>query len=64
MTRKQALLAAVGEVLEQAKTLESWMDDTAYPRQSRASWSEAVTLLEREYRHQVPHTLYSVESRK
>jgi len=45
MTRKQALLAAIRDLLEEAKTLEAWMDDTAYPRRSRASWDESLSRL-------------------
>jgi signal recognition particle subunit SEC65 len=63
MTRKQVLLAAIGDVLEEAATLTSWMDDTAYPRQSRRSWDDAIDRLKREYSREVPQTLRSVESK-
>jgi anti-sigma-K factor RskA len=64
MTRKQALLAAIRDLLEEAKTLEAWMDDTAYPRRSRASWDESLGPLKTEYQRANPNTLWSVASSK
>ena len=64
MTRKQALLEAIRDVLEEATTLTSWMDDTCYPRQSRRSWDDAIRKLKREYARQVPHLLWPVESKE
>ena len=64
MTRKQALLAAIRDVLEEAKTLEAWMEDTAYPGRSRASWDEALSRLKTEYQHAYPNMLWPVASSK
>lgn len=37
---------AIAKLLDQIETLRAWLDDTAYPRRSRAELEEAVNQVE------------------
>lgn len=41
-TRKELLLRAAKDVLQEAETLEAWLEDTSYPRRSWDNWREVL----------------------
>ncbi len=46
---KASQAKAIKELLDELDTVRAWMEDTGYPRQSRARFEAVVTTLESEF---------------